>query len=997
MKTKLKRLLSAVMIMASGLGTAFSEPQPYILFGRSMVDAEGNNVYSLGGNPVKYYVTVDLASPQASFTGLLPVKGQTQTIKVPYASGDTMMTLKTPHAAGDYGVVVGTDEWDYPVGIVGATPYGIGYLNYHDEVVMDISASGEKIKPRTGMVSVPLGEDGTYGSYFSCFDCIYDAVLLLQSEQPSVAADVEDIDFGIYYPWGTATRRVCVFNPTQSEVALSVTAQGRAFSSSQTRLTLAPESCEEIDILLSADTAGVLEGKCVLTYEGGILEIPLKADIREIPDYSAIVSPNEGLKPVVKGNFPWEMTSSDGKIVAMSTNKGQENTQSVLAYQYDIPSTHFAKLGWQGEYYPYYPTTNPFIVALDGEEKAYVDSDGLHQLSGELTLPGGKHTVEFIYEKGYSPTLGQDYEYGKDYVQISSVRFTHAEATAHAGHLSVENVDFGTYFSGSILYPTAEKTIELINDGTAPLNVQSTKTDGAFRLNLPDGATNATVPVLGSITLTATFNVGKTGEFTGKPTLVTDCGELSLNCSANVVDMPPFQSIVKEGNFIFDTDHNYPFTVKDGVAYNETSGVTDDEETTSFLVAAFEVPEGKVGRLSWKGMIDTQPNDGSYYSDVAAIVIDDYMKSYRGKCEALPNSFDPYAIFLNEGIHNILFIYYQNGDGMAYGQDRIGISELSLTLIDSADESVEIWNDASLGEMECYDLSMTRANATIANTGFCQVTIPNLTNSEHFSVECDTSRAYEQYELIPVTVTFNPAGQPGVFAEDVIIGTTSGDITLHCVGTSKSSKDIILYQDFENGMAQWIAYTEVPDSPGWEVVDNVNAGSLHCASDVSYVNGIDNPTDDYILTPSIDIPEDGAVLTFEAAAASASFYEEAFQLLASLDDGKSFEAPLLSVTLDKPDWTEYTVNLNDYAGKKIKLVWRHYNSNFMGEALLLDNVIVAGKSTENVDYLYHKVVDTVEYWSLDGMKLSSPVASGVYIVKTLYTDGTTEVRKVVLQ
>lgn len=102
------------------------------------------------------------------------------------------------------------------------------------------------------------------------------------------------------------------------------------------------------------------------------------------------------------------------------------------------------------------------------------------------------------------------------------------------------------------------------------------------------------------------LNAKTAGQKEAKVTLVTSAGTYVIPVTADVMDMPDFKSIVKEGGDLmtFSTNAQHPFIVEDGKAYNKSSQVVDYTPVQSSFKVKFTIPEGKLGYISWKGHLD---------------------------------------------------------------------------------------------------------------------------------------------------------------------------------------------------------------------------------------------------------------------------------------------------------------------------------------------------------------------------------------------------------
>ena len=98
-------------------------------------------------------------------------------------------------------------------------------------------------------------------------------------------------------------------------------------------------------------------------------------------------------------------------------------------------------------------------------------------------------------------------------------------------------------------------------------------------------------------------------------------------------------------------------------------------------------------------------------------------------------------------------------------------------------------------------------------------------------------------------------------------------------------------------------------------------------------------------------------------------------------------------------WINHIVDLNDYAGKTIYLVYRHHDCE--GQYVLrLDDVFVY--TNEKFDELGISMapamedVASQEYFNIDGVRQNGPT-SGVNIIRSTMKDGSVKIQKVILK
>lgn len=123
-----------------------------------------------------------------------------------------------------------------------------------------------------------------------------------------------------------------------------------------------------------------------------------------------------------------------------------------------------------------------------------------------------------------------------------------------------------------------------------------------------------------------------------------------------------------------------------------------------------------------------------------------------------------------------------------------------------------------------------------------------------------------------------------------------------------------------------------------------------CFNAVVGGDGPQGPNDDWLITPQVTLSASGNVFTFWAKSITDQFGLERFSVAVSttgtavadftvISEGAFVEAPT--------EWTEYTLNLDDYAGQQV-YVAIHCTSND-AFAFLLDDVKIINNGVANVD------------------------------------------------
>lgn len=161
-----------------------------------------------------------------------------------------------------------------------------------------------------------------------------------------------------------------------------------------------------------------------------------------------------------------------------------------------------------------------------------------------------------------------------------------------------------------------------------------------------------------------------------------------------------------------------------------------------------------------------------------------------------------------------------------------------------------------------------------------------------------------------------------------------------------ASAQTVLYEDFTAGIpSDWTQYGDsntahnaTYQTPWSSIVTRGNPAP--CAASTSWFTE-PQQADRWLITPPLVIPDTGYYLTFDMACFE-NAYPDGFELRISTQGDTSralfHNTPLLSVARCSSSFTEYRVNLSDYAGETIHLAFVQNSTDC--NLLLLDNVFV---------------------------------------------------------
>ena len=138
--------------------------------------------------------------------------------------------------------------------------------------------------------------------------------------------------------------------------------------------------------------------------------------------------------------------------------------------------------------------------------------------------------------------------------------------------------------------------------------------------------------------------------------------------------------------------------------------------------------------------------------------------------------------------------------------------------------------------------------------------------------------------------------------------------------------DQIAFWNFdENSLEEdgWTVVDADGDGKNWERVwyDNYHSTPYSLRSG-SYIGGILTP-DNWAITPAVEIPEDGAYLTYYVENYSSS-YPETYRVYVGTSNGiDSMEPVTEDITPSSAEYEMQTIDLADYAGETVYIAFRN--------------------------------------------------------------------------
>lgn len=920
-------------------------------------------------------------------------------------------------------------KWDpyYYYVLTAGTVTEAGKMVPDDNLVFNVVGDFEALTTNQHFGVVSYSQDNGQAYQASVIYRGYYATI--PTDEPQLVSFNNQFNLGEYYIGLTSKCRYTVVNPTRSEVdyAVSIDCDGDAFSANPQMGTVAPYGTQDIEFTFCPPDLGEFEGVVTIAYDG-IKTTPAPISVYLVgqgiptPDYSEIVKGGE-FKFETNIEFPFEMTTlKDKRRVARSTVNGRWGSSQLTA-RFTIPEGKTGTVKWKGE------TANPEVwyynaggLYVDDLETPYqvIQKQGTFPIDGEAKLPAGEHFVRFQYD------VNQATNNNACGLFVSDLELVLEDIISNEAEIITSYLDFGNFLTDVEGDAKGEGVIVLRNKGSQELKVNSVASDNdVFTVTVP----SATAQLLEKLEVPVMLNTREVGEHIANITIETTAGTFQATVRAFIRKMDDFSTIITKGKELvtkISTNADHPFILKDGVAYNSTSGEADTQATESWLKYEFDVPEGKAVNISWEGHIyGSIPNIQEIWESDHGEVDFDHPMTHGTRLvfgvdqeAGSAETFDADAMWkeylvCTPGHHSFLFRYKKNGDGIISEKDRYEIRSIAFNLVAFNEKGVEavtpevVFDKTYVGPNR-YKL----VEVEILNTGSSNMELINeVKNDGPFTAYLPKNWSPVSFNRTQtVFIKFEPQYE-GKFEGDVVFRTTSGDVTIHCVGETYSSEGLLLIGDIEDGGVNWTHHDANNDNRSWELGTNlwgeqpswVSSG-VECFASVSYDIETGSLTpDNWLFTPGIIIPQNGATLDWVAASHSHKQYAEHYSVYVCTPEqirnpnNLSMLKPIFDETLtveSADEWMKREFDLSEYAGETVHIAFRHHDCN--GQYVLkIDDVFVRvkkGNSGVNATMLPVEKV----YYNINGECSSRPF-EGLNLVRTTYTDGTVKTAKVMVK
>lgn len=969
----------------------------YLMKAYSMFDPEtGDNVFVDGGKLTTYpvYIQLDDNSGEAKITNLINLSSPT-TITGIWDKDARTITINTPQNWFDPYTdcaIIGKDG-ESDLFLQSGDAYGIGYWKSYDTLVMDVTSDGNAIIPRQDFAACILVYDEDFESYYDggFYSLYFDAKMFKKGEGPNIITDKDSLDFGRCFIGGTVEKTIGIVNAGTEAADYVVDAVGDGLTIENPSGNLGSGESATINVKFTPKKAQQFTGTITLSTDNGDKTIDVVANVEEVPDYKKITSEGSDLVTYETSlDYPWLLTDTiESQTVAVTTNQGQGKTSSTLYATVTVPQGKKVVAKWDAVYDPRFASYDEFHVDCDDKEVIVYEEQGRQNVKDSVELAPGSHILSFKYQKGLMANSGA-IKYGKDYVYLRDLKYQLLDYKAVDASISSNNLDMRRYFLDFDTVEDADSSIIIKNEGTDELIINNIKNSANFSATVAKNKLGE----FEAVPVKISFQAKSVGTYQGDVTLQTSAGDYTIHCKA-VVEAPcDYSKIVDEGDFFFMSDRDIPFVVDGNTAYNGNDNPNDSIESYSSLGCFFIVPEGKTGVLRWEGTVDGI--DGDY----AMFTIDDALNAEAIQGENADGSYriaTPALTYPTPGIHYVVFAFTTNGDGKARLRNRYTVSHLKLQLFDNLDGAT-IWEGETINMPETYPGHYSTATVNVLNLSSKEMELSDIKNNGAFSGKYDTNgwNYAVQYGVVPMKLIFTPVAS-GEQNGEVTVKTSNGDVIVKCNAKALDTSDLIYFDDFEN-MVGWLILDNDNDNFKWQTYGGNTGNFLDLGEGILMFNAnfISEQADDYIVSPKISIPENGAKLTFLRSVRSASANKVSYSVKVGEGTDPSTYTTVYSEDEEPITYKPVTIDLKEFAGKNVNIAF-YTDAQPKSGLLQIDNFTVTSDTSTGIDGTMSDAFGngSVRY-TIDGKKADNN-SKGIIIEKSVDGNGHNVVRKQIIR
>jgi len=343
--------------------------------------------------------------------------------------------------------------------------------------------------------------------------------------------------------------------------------------------------------------------------------------------------------------------------------------------------------------------------------------------------------------------------------------------------------------------------------------------------------------------------------------------------------------------------------------------------------------------------------------------------TWQGDVLCATDGFASYSTVVPAGTKYVAVGVSQLGSGLYYGMfemaDAFYIDNFSLAaqtdpLLTVSPESI------SFGSIM---IGATAPVRTASVVGALLTNDINVTAPANFEVSANGT-SYAATATLPQTggtlyVRYNPSAAGNHNGTiNVTSGSTTKTITVFGSAVDCSNPRTLPFsEDFESGMpACWTILDQDGDGISWE--DSYNPVSYYSGVDLSgsgygdsdgfvlsgsysNVSGVLYP-DNWLITPALVIPSNGAKLTWYVSAVDANYAAEYYEVMLSTSLDPSTFTSVFNETLQSDQWEQRSVNISgDFAGQNVYVAFRNYNTTDIFLMKIDDINVTSGTGIEN--------------------------------------------------
>lgn len=971
-----------------------------------------------GGDVFTYEVGVSIEGTTATLSNMFNLEASGDAAYDVVGTYDPEESTITIATYGDYehGTFVGTLYNYYELALFAGEVGPSGSFKPADELVLRLSDDNETITAESNFALMSFMPGGQLAGAHKVFKS---GVFHIPGDEPWLLSFPEVMDYGKVSQFDHVSTTAKIVNMSNAECEFVVDLTGEGTTVTPDSGVIPALGTQEMTVAMSFDKTGRQEATVEVVNDGESIFLRASADVVANPDYSSIVKGGEMLL-VTSAGHPFNMTTYSGHQAAQSTNAMTNDDNSYLIARVIVPEGKIAKFSWGGAanssvYYAGMPR-----VLVDGEEWGWKDEgqpfywDGNMSflqgigidISGDVLLASGDHEIKFNYYS-YSERYGQD----TDKMWVWDLDMTLQDAEEYNASLKDSEANAGYFiYEGNPV--ESEVRVRITNLGTKELTLTGSVDSEHFSVQ-PSAATAA---ILKDLDVTVAFKADAVAEYDEEVTVCTSAGDFTIPCKAMIREMPDYSQIVKEGDFTFSASAQYPFVIVDGKAQNCTAKVADETATESWFEADFTVPSGFLGHVSWKGWVSSKDSMSGLGQFVDYGGFDIWSEKGNGGSKMWDGEEDmswdsvtfPEKMTVLPGTGYARFYYRQGGDGICAGEDRLQIWDLALTLEPLEANALELSADeVTFGTI--YEGKESKAVISITNWGENPIEVYEVIGDDNFTADKPDIRWPILYNnSIDVTLWYRPS-TAGDHEGTVTLRTNAGDLVVNCSGSAMSRDGYVLLEDFEDAVLDWIFIDSDGDWYNWRTADmlfweadmaEICHSGVNCIGSASATSYLDPLyPDNWALSPEFTVPEANAELTWWVAGfwderLDTDYYEvyisEADRVMDGIDENNYIS--MAFDTAGSTEWEQRSIDLSEWAGKKVHVAFRHFDSTD-GYVLLIDDVFVKGDNVTGADMTgADNGVKEVRWYNAAGVRVASP-SNGIFVKETLLNNGTRKVEK----